>query len=110
MKVFFAAFLLSLFLMIDLRAQTSESANTDLTFVGIVTEVAASPIKNSDLNWVVSAEIQTVETGNFDGKKFSFRVHSPGRAGLVVGKRYRFHAVKADRGYTIDESQIEQQK
>jgi hypothetical protein len=82
----------------------------DLVFTGVVTTIQPSPSKHSLQNWVVSTTVETIDSGDFKGKVFSFRIHSPAKAGLAVGKRYRFSAKKTKGGYRVNEFAIEQKK
>ena len=88
------------------RAQSSAAAGADLHFVGIVTGIAASPIAGSNNNWVVLTTVEKIESGSFPSKTFSFRVHSPARSGLAVGRRYHFHALRTDHGYAVKEFEM----
>jgi hypothetical protein len=82
------------------------SENSDFIFVGLVTKISAAPVEGSNNNWVVATVVEKIESGKFGSKTFSFRMHSPTRAGLVVGKRYHFHATGSGGGYTVDEFRI----
>ncbi|MEO8672790.1 MAG: hypothetical protein ABI411_15840 [Tahibacter sp.] len=90
-------------------AQSANSTSTDVIYVGTVSALTASALGQSEQNWTVVTDVQTVESGSFTGRTFSFRVHSPARAGLVVGRRYRFHAARRGDGYVIDDMHIEAQ-
>jgi hypothetical protein len=49
-------------------------------------ECAPLGLRGAFLDWIVHARVERVVSGDFEGARFSFRVHSPSRAGLVVGK------------------------
>ena len=81
------------------------SQNTKLVFIGTVDEIENSPLKNSLANWVVTFRVEKVSAGDFKGKTFSFRIHSPSMSGLEIGSRYTVEAWKTDRGFELDEHQ-----
>lgn len=70
----------------------------DLRFVGTVTAIGLrrppDPGPGHRLNWVVTARVEQVLAGSFDGETFSFVVHSPQQEGLREGGRY---VIDADR-------------
>ena len=46
-----------------------------------------------------------VISGTFEGTHFAFRVHSPSRSGLEIGKTYTIEANEVEGGFTVDENQ-----
>ena len=43
-------------------------------------------------NWGVTVQVERVKAGKYTDPTFTFRVHSPARAGLEVGVRYTIEA------------------
>ncbi len=80
----------------------SQAAQSDLVFLGTVEKVEASPLPHSSLNWIVQCRVDRVLSGDFQSKTFSFRVHSPVKSGLEVGKQYKIEAKRTKNGYTVD--------
>ena len=77
----------------------------ELVFLGTVQSIESSTIPQSRANWVVTFRVDRVESGNFDGKTFSFRIHSPSKSGLETGKQYVVEANRTDAGYEVDQYQ-----
>ena len=102
--------LIAAFPSISAIAQTPPPVNEELTFIGTVTDLLASPVPKSTQNWLVSTKIDAAESDAFIGRTVQFRIHSPVKAGIVVGHRYRFYATKVGNLFTIDELKIEPQK
>ena len=103
-KIITFLFLIMLFLVCSCGSP-SESTKSDLVFLGTVQNIEASPLPQSTLNWIVHCHVDHVLSGNFNGKTFSFRVHSPTESELEVGKQYKIRAEKTDSGYTVDQLQ-----
>jgi hypothetical protein len=79
----------------------------DLVLVGRVTDVKVNSLPApATKHWIVTASVLEVRSGSFDGSSFAFRVHSPARAGLEIGKDYTFAAERTDAGYFVDEMSI----
>ena len=104
--------ILSLSLMFVAGCKTSQAPVTgamskkpNLVFLGTVVSIEASTIPRSSANYTVTFNVDKVESGKFDGKTFSFRIHSPAKSGLETGKQYRVRATKTDRGYFVDQYQ-----
>jgi hypothetical protein len=53
----------------------------------------------------MNTDIDRVESGDFDGKTFSFRIHSPTLSRLQTGKQYVVEATRTDAGYVVDQNQ-----
>jgi len=87
----------------------SAQAKPDLVFHGTVQSVAASSIPQSRTNWVVTFRVDRVDSGEFSGKTFTFRIHSPSKSGLTTGKQYLVEATRIGTGYNVDQYQ-EQRK
>lgn len=77
----------------------------DLVFLGTVEKLDASPMPQSKSDWVVQCRVDTILAGEFSGKAFSFRIHSPSKSGLEVGKQYKIEAKRTVDGYTVDHYQ-----
>ncbi len=86
-------------------SSTTKDAKADLVFLGTVEKVEASPLPQSTLNWIVHCRVDQILSGNFSGRTFSFRVHSPVKSGLEVGKQYKIVAKRTIGGYTVDQFQ-----
>jgi hypothetical protein len=76
-----------------------------LVFLGTVEKLEASPLTYSTENWIIHCRVDQVLSGDFSRKMFSFRVHSPSKSGLEVGKQYKIEAKRTAEGYTIDQYQ-----
>ncbi len=57
------------------------------------------------LDWVVKTKVEQVISGDSTGTHFAFRVHSPSRSGLEVGKSCTLTARAIPGGYMVDENQ-----
>jgi hypothetical protein len=82
-------------------------AQADLVFLGTVEKLEASPLPHSTANWIVHCRVDQVLSGNFSGKTFSFRVHSPAKSGLEVGRQHKIEAKRTTDGYSVDQYQWE---
>ena len=81
--------------------EAATKSNPDLVFLGTVESIQASPVSQSLANWVVTFRIDRVESGDFYGKTFSFRIHSARKSGLEAGKQYVVEATKTETGYAV---------
>ena len=79
--------------------------NNDIIFLGTVEKIYISALEHSNLNWVVQCRVDKVISGKFEGKSFSFRIHSPSQSSLKVGEQYKIEAKWIGDGYTVDELQ-----
>lgn len=80
----------------------------DAIWIAIVDDIIPSPEPQMGTkNWVVSLRVERVESGTPPSGSVDFRIHSPARAGLEKGKRYRIHALAQQGGYVVDEARIE---
>jgi len=77
----------------------------DLVFVGTVQSIESSTLLQSRANWVVTFRVDKIESGNYGGKTFSFRIHSASKSGLETGKQYIVEANRTDAGYEVDQYQ-----
>jgi hypothetical protein len=77
----------------------------ELVFLGTVQSIESSTLPQSLANWVVTFRIDKIESGEFAGKTFSFRIHSPSKSGLENGKQYVVEAIRTDAGYEVDQYQ-----
>jgi hypothetical protein len=79
----------------------------DLVFRATVESIECSPIgiHGAFLDWIVRTRVEAVVSGDFTGEHFAFRVHSPSRAGLEIGKTCTVHATWTGDGYLVDEHQ-----
>ncbi|MDD4953519.1 MAG: hypothetical protein PHG40_01280 [Candidatus Omnitrophica bacterium] len=76
--------------------------NKKLTFLGKVTRIENSPLENSNLDWIITVNVNKVLSGSFSGRIFQFRVHSPSKSGLEIGWLYRIEAVQTQDGYVVN--------
>ncbi len=80
-----------------------------LVFEGTVESLralsAAEAATSPPLNWLVQTTVDRLLAGTFAGKHFQFRVHSPARSGLEVGRRVTVKAVLTDQGFHVDPDQ-----
>jgi len=104
--------ILSLSLIFIAGCKTSEepvtsvmSKKPNLVFVGTVVSIEASPLLRSSAKYIVTFNVEKVESGKLGGKTFSFPVHNPAQSGLQVGRRYVVRATKTEKGYYIDQYQ-----
>ena len=86
-------------------AAAAAPSEGDLVIVGTVTDIHSQPASHSLRNWVITVHVEKVTTGHFSGATFSFTVHSPAKAGLVVGRTYNIRATWKGQGYEVDETQ-----
>lgn len=107
---------LSLVLIFCMLALAHEFANADinssnftqndeLVFTDKIERIDNTPLKGSSKNWIVTFQIDSLITGNYPNKTFSFRIHSPAQSTLEVGKVYRVKATKISSKYEVDEQQ-----
>jgi hypothetical protein len=87
--------------------QAKEQANSErkLIFMGTLLKVENSPLKQSRKNWIVTFSVEKVISGEFAGKKFSFRIHSPSKSGLEKDEKYKVEAELTEDGYKVDQYQ-----
>jgi hypothetical protein len=71
------------------------------TVMAIFRVEAAPPSRR---NWGVTVQVERVKAGKYTDPTFTFRVHSPARAGLEVGVRYTIEATWNGREYEVDET------
>jgi hypothetical protein len=72
--------------------------------VGSIYQVdAPSP---SIKNWGVSFHVENVKKGKYSKPTFTFRIHSPARAGLKLGGRYTIEAAWTGQEYEVSEKYI----
>ena len=83
----------------------SGNASTILVFRGTVTAIDNSPVARSTHNWLVTMHIDQIEQGQFRGRDFNFRVHSPTKSGLTSNGTYRVESRLTQDGYVVDEFQ-----
>jgi hypothetical protein len=86
-------------------AMQSSGNNGQLVFSGTIISINNSPIERSNLDWIVSARVDRIISGEFVGKTFDFRIHSPTKSGLEVGKQYIIEATLSQDGYIVDQYQ-----
>ncbi len=77
----------------------------DLVLLGTVEKLEASPLTHSTGNWIVHCRVDQVLSGDLSDKTFFFRVHSPAKSGLEVGKQYKIEAKRTTDGYIVDQYQ-----
>ena len=98
---------LVLLLVAGCSRQESVQANRkpDLVFRGTVESIQGDPLPQSLANWIVRFRVEEVLLGDFGGKTFAFRIHSPAMSGLEVGKQYTVEAIRTVDGYSVDQDQ-----
>jgi len=79
----------------------NESFEKKLIFEGTVIDII---IDNNDLKnkWIVKIRVDKIISGDFSGKTFSFRVHSPALSEIQKNKRYRVVAEETETGYKVN--------
>ena len=80
-------------------------AGEALVIVGTVADIRSQSAPHSRRDWAITVHVDKVTLGKFSGATFSFSVHSPARAGLVVGHTYIIKATWNGEGYDVDETQ-----
>jgi hypothetical protein len=76
----------------------------DLRFRGTVAAIDATHTDElSNRKWVVTMNVERILAGEFIGKTFAFRIHSPSKSGLVVGGSYTVEAKWTGDGYRVDQ-------
>jgi hypothetical protein len=80
-------------------------ARSTLRLGGLIVAIEASPLPASTKNWVVTLEVEEVRQGRFDGGSFAFRVHSPTKSRLTVGRHIEVVAQPTPDGYEVDDLQ-----
>ena len=87
-------------------SDVSETSNGDLVFLGTVEKLLNSPPKHKSVqHWIVRCRVDKIISGQFAGKTFAFRIHSPAKSGLEEGKQYRIKATRIETGYVVDQYQ-----
>jgi predicted secreted protein len=88
----------------EVAIDSSATADT-LVFEGTVVSIEVSPLPKSTQNYLVTMQVDRVVRGQFKGKTFQFRVHSPSKSGLSVKGKYTVEAKVADGKFTVDPNQ-----
>jgi hypothetical protein len=88
-----------------LQAKETPVADGNLVFEGTVSSIEIVPLPESLKNFVVTMRVDRVVKGQFKGKSFQFRIHSPSLSELEVGKKYTVEAQRTKDGYTVDQYQ-----
>ena len=83
-----------------------QSAIPQIVVIGKITQLRADPLKNSKEDWVVKATIEMVEAGDFAEQTLVFRIHSPSKLKIEIGKRYRIRAKKFNGHYSAHGTDI----
>lgn len=79
----------------------SEKIN-NMIFLGTIEKIEPSPIQESTLNWVIKCKVDLIIFGKFVDDTFFFRVHSPAKSGLEIGKQYKIEARETEDGFMVD--------
>jgi hypothetical protein len=96
----------ALLICLPTGAVAGETNKADLVFFGTVQKLEAAPLPPPSLeNWVVEFKVDRVLSGSFTNATFSFRIHSPSRSGLEVGKQYQVEARRSGNSYVVDPEQ-----
>lgn len=88
------------------KASVVEMASADLIFSGKIVSIEISPLKGSRHNFVVKTRVLKVLKGSFEGTHFSFRIHSPAKWQMKVGKVLEVKAQRTSDGYLVDPIQF----
>ena len=88
------------------KASVVELVSADLVFSGKVESIEISPLKGSRHNFVVKTRVLKVIKGEFKGTHFSFRIHSPAKWQMEVGKVLEVKAQRTRDGYLVDPIQF----
>jgi inhibitor of cysteine peptidase len=91
--------------LIDSLSPAAADEENTLVFEGTVASIVNAPVVNSSRGFVVTMQVNRVVKGQYDGKTFQFRVHSPTRSGLKVRGRYTVEAKRTAGGYAVDQNQ-----
>jgi hypothetical protein len=80
---------------------------TDLVFRATIEQIECAPlgVRGAFLDWIIRTRVDEVLSGTFTGTHFAFRVHSPSRSGLEVGRALTVTATWTGDGYRVDEHQ-----
>jgi hypothetical protein len=78
----------------------------DLILIGKVVSIEIVPLAKSRNNFVVKTKVVKVTKGSFDGSHFSFRIHSPSKSQIAVGKQLEVRAKRVPEGYFVDPIQF----
>lgn len=88
------------------KASVAELVSVDLIFTGKVVSIEIAPLKGSRHNFVVKTRVLKVLKGSFKGTHFSFRIHSPAKWQIEVGKVLEVKAKRIPDGYLVDPIQF----
>jgi len=88
------------------RESVVELVSADLVFTGKVVSIEIAPLKGSRHNFVVKTRVLKVLKGSFEGTHFSFRIHSPSKWQIEVGKVLEVKAQRTRDGYLVDPIQF----
>jgi hypothetical protein len=97
--------ILLVLILCSCSSSPSATAEGPLVFEGTVASIEISPLPQSRQNFIVTMRVDRVVRGQFGGKTFQFRVHSPSLSGLEVGKKYTVEAKRTKDGYAVDQHQ-----
>jgi len=76
----------------------AKNEEEEIVICGEVIEILAVSGEHPHLKWLVKLKIEKVNSGHFEGKIFSFAIHSPTKAGIAVGGRYVLHLSHIEGG------------
>jgi hypothetical protein len=82
-------------------ASLAQTAIPQVVLIAKVTQIKAEPLKQSKDNWVVTVAVEMVESGDFTEPTLVFRIHSPSKSMIEIGKRYRIRAKKVKGQYIV---------
>jgi hypothetical protein len=83
------------------RSLYQKIAAGDLVFLGRVTSIVLSPLERSDDNFIIKTKVLQVVKGEFSGRHFSFRIHSPALSGVEMDKEIWLAARRTPDGYLM---------
>jgi len=86
------------------RGEETGRVQPDLEIVGTVTKIVLRKGDDSHEPWAVTVRVDRIISGALPESTFTFALHSPGRAGLKVGKSCRMKAAWTAKGYVVNEA------
>lgn len=87
-------------------AKMQSDETKDVVLVGTVTKIY--PVAGLLKRWAVVIHVDRVVSGEFPESTFTFKIHSPSRAGLRVRRTYVIKVTRDGEGYVVDEFALEE--
>ena len=83
----------------------SAAPSKTIVLMGTVTEIFQTNAPPPSIkDWAVTIQVEKVNTGKYEEPTFTFAIHSPARAGLKIGHRYRIEATWNGHEYAVKET------